>query len=432
MSKWVIVGGGMTGMALALAASAAGQQILVLEGAAETGGLTGTMPMHVGDTEVTVDRFYHVILESDTHVLALLDQLGMRDEVRWSSAPASVVANGVSYPATSFTDMARLPALSLPSRMLIGLSIGLSLLLPRFLADRLTARRWLTLTAGPSAYRNFWAPILRAKLGNQACQVAASFLVFTFRRLVSARLSGAGDRFGVLPGGYAEVLRRMEQKITGCGGEVRTGATVVEIVTTGQSAEGRIRITLADGTQIFCDEVFVTTPGPITSGMLPQLTADEHDRLTAAPHLGVICGVFLVRRPPNDSYITYLVDDADLTGVIGMHALLPADETGGAALLQLPRYCASDDEWFELSDEQIRDRLLAELARCLPDYRPEVIDWAISRAPHVVPLPLPRAREPLPHQTSLPGVHVVSTAQNTSGTLNVETSLRQAETAVAG
>lgn len=76
--------------------------------------------------------------------------------------------------------------------------------------------------------------------------------------------------------------------------------------------------------------------------------------------------------------------------------------------------------------------MLSDLARCLPDYRPEVIDWAISRAPHVVPLPLPRAREPLPHQTSLPGVHVVSTAQNTSGTLNVETSLHQAEAAVTG
>ena len=432
MSTWVVVGGGATGLALARAGLDAGQRVLLLEQKHEIGGLTSSIDLQADDIPVGVDRFYHVILESDSQVLKLLDRVGMRERVRWASAPASIIANATRYPATNLIDMARLPALALPTRALIGLSIAFSLLLPGFIANRITAQRWLIATAGRNAYRNFWAPILRAKLGNQASRVSAAFLVSTFRRLVRARLSGAGDRFGVLPGGYAEVFCRIRQQIIDRGGELRTDAEVSAIAgVTGSGTGGRICITLANGEQLHCDDVFVTAPGPSASALLPQLTADEHHRLTSAPYLGVLCGVFLVRRPPTDSYITYLVDDIDLTGVIGMHALLPANLTGGAALIYLPRYCASDDDWFSLSDDQVRDRLLTELGRCLPDYQPDVLDWAISRAPHVVPLPLPHTCKPLPYRTSVPGVHVVSTAQNTSGTLNVETSLRQAAVAVA-
>ena len=48
-----------------------------------------------------------------------------------------------------------------------------------------------------------------------------------------------------------------------------------------------------------------------------------------------------------------------------------------------------------------------------------------------MPLPLPGAGKPLAYQTSVPGIHVVSTAQNTTGTLNVEGSLAMANEAMA-
>ncbi|MEL4505631.1 FAD-dependent oxidoreductase [Luteococcus sp. H138] len=426
--NWIVIGGGATGAALALAGCRASHRVTLVDRFPALGGLTATERFTVNGSSFDVDRFYHVILESDERVLALLDELGLKDSVRWTSAPAEIIAGGTRYPASSLVDMAKLPMLKFADRARIGASIAASLALPMRLANRMTAVSWLGRTAGRSALDAFWWPILRAKLGTQADQVSATFMVSTFRRLVQARLKGAGDRFGVLPHGYGPVFAAMQQRVQELGGEIRTGVGVAAIESL---PEGGLRVALDDGNSLQADRVFVTTPGPVTSTLLPQLTDAERSQLTSAPYLGVVCGSFLLESPPNDCYITYLVDDVELTGVIGMHALLPAEQTGGASLVYLPHYCAPNDEWFNLSDDQVRERMLAGLRKAFPDFEPRILASSINRAPHVVPLPVPGASAPMPFQTSIPGVHVVGTVQNTTGTLNVEASLDLVERALA-
>lgn len=429
MENWIVIGGGATGSQLAHRGARQGHRVTLLDKDPTLGGLTATEPFTVNGESFEVDRFYHVILESDERVLALLAELGLKDTVRWTSAPAEIIANGTRYPATSLVDMAKLPMLKFADRARIGASIAASLALPMPLANRMTSVAWLGRTAGQSALQAFWWPILRAKLGTQADQVSATFMVSTFRRLVQARLKGAGDRFGVLPHGYGPVFAAMRSTVEELGGEVRTGAGVTAI---DPLPEGGVRVSLDDGTTLQGDRVFVTTPGPITSKLLPTLTDTERSQLTSAPYLGVVCGSFLLETPPNDCYITYLVDDVELTGVIGMHALLPASQTGGASLVYLPHYCAPDDEWFSLSDDEVRARMLAGLRKAFPDYEPRILASSINRAPYVVPLPVPGAGAPMAFQSSIPGVHVVGTAQNTTGTLNVEASLEMVEQALDG
>ncbi|MEL4357783.1 MULTISPECIES: FAD-dependent oxidoreductase [unclassified Luteococcus] len=419
----IVIGGGATGGLLALRSAQAGHRVTLIDPNPTLGGLTATERFTVNGQSFDVDRFYHVILESDERVLALLDELGLTDTVGWTSAPAEIIARSVRYPATSLVDMVRLPMLKATDRARIGASIAASLALPMPLANRMTSVEWLRRTAGGSALESFWWPILRAKLGTQADRVSAAFLVGTFRRLVRAKLKGSGDRFGVLPNGYGPVFDALATRIGELGGEIRTTMSVERVV---READG-LTVQLNDGSSLQADRVFVTTPGPVTARLLPQLTAAERAQLTAAPYLGVVCGSFLLEQPPNDSYITYLVDDVQLTGVIGMHALLPPEHTGGASLVYLPHYCSPDDEWFALTDDQVRDRMLAGLRQAFPDFEPTVLASSINRARHVVPLPVPGAESPLPFQTSIQGVTVVCTAQSTSGTLNVESSLDLAE-----
>lgn len=425
--EWIVIGGGATGATIALRGTQAGHHVTLVDRAPTTGGLTATETLDVNGTPVEVDRFYHVVLEADERVLSLLDELGLKDTIRWTSAPAEIVANQKRYPATSIVQMAMLPMLELVDRARIGASVAASIALPMKLANRTTSARWLRRTAGDSAMDAFWTPILRAKLGTQADRVSATFVVSTFRRLVKAMLDQKGNRFGVLPTGYAPVFQAMLDRVTAGGGAVRTGVAASRVEAL---PEGSVRVTLDDGQVLTGDRVFVTTAGPITAKIVDGLTDAEKHQLTDAPYLGVVCGSFLVETPPNDCYITYLVDDVQLTGVIGMHALLPAEQTGGASLVYLPHYCAPDDAWFDLSDDEVRERMLDGVRQAFGDYEPAVVASSINRARHVVPLPVPGAGEPLPFTTSVPGVHVVSTAQNTTGTLNVEGSLEMAEEAL--
>lgn len=432
MERWIIVGGGAMGNYLGLQGTARGHAVTLVEERPDVGGLTRTDTFDVNGTAVTVDSFYHVILESDERLRKLLNELDLERTVRWTSAPAEIVSAGKGYPATSIVQMATLPMLKLTDRARIGASVAACLALPMKLANKLTAVRWLGATAGKSALRAFWWPMLRAKLGTQADQVAASFMVSTIRRLIQARFKGAGDRFGVLPGGYKPVFEAMAHRFTEQGGQIRTGQAVTSVESRVQ-AGGRpeVTVTLADGSTLTGDRVFVTAPGPAAARILPQLTPTERHQLTEAPYLGVVCATLLLDQPPNDSYITYLVDDVGLTGVIGMHALLPPELTGGAYLVYLPHYCAVDDSWFDESDDVLTERFLAALGQCFPHKTFQVRASKINRARHVVPLPLPDATPPLPFTTSIPGVHVVSAAQNTTGTLNVEGTLTMADQALS-
>ena len=52
--------------------------VTVIEGAAATGGLAA--PQSIGG--FTWDRFYHVILMSDSNLRALLGELGLADRLR--------------------------------------------------------------------------------------------------------------------------------------------------------------------------------------------------------------------------------------------------------------------------------------------------------------------------------------------------------------
>lgn len=417
---------------LALQGLERGHSVTLVEERPDLGGLTRTDTFDVNGTDVIVDSFYHVILESDERLRKLLGDLGLEGTIRWTSAPAEIVSAGQGYPASSIGQMATLPALKLSDRARIGASIAASLALPMKLANRMTAVRWLGATAGRSALQAFWWPMLRAKLGTQADQVASSFMVATFRRLIQARLKGAGDRFGVLPGGYRPVFDAMAHRFVEQGGEIHTGQAVTTVESHSPVA-GRpeVTATLADGSTLTADRVFVTAPGPAAAKIVPQLTPVEQRQLIDAPYLGVVCATFLLDQPPNDSYITYLVDDVGLTGVIGMHALLPPQYTGGAYLVYLPHYCAVDDSWFDDSDEVLTQRFLTALGDCFPHKTFTVLASKINRARHVVPLPLPNATPPLPFTTSIPGVYVVSAAQNTTGTLNVEATLTMADSALS-
>lgn len=425
--QWVVIGGGLLGLIAAESGARAGHEVVLLEAAPDLGGLTAGVELHTAEgATATVDRFYHVILESDRRVRALLDQLGLADRVRWTSAPAIVASAGEQYPASALTELAALPVLRTSDRVRTAASIAASLLLPLGVARRLKAEPWLRGVAGRRATEAFWGPILRAKLGTSAPEVSADFLVATFRRLVQARLKGAGDRFGVLPGGYAPIIAALGRQARAHGVTVRTATPVRRVTAT---AHG-VRVHTAAGDELAADRVIVTTPGPIAAAMLPELTAAERHALTGAPSLGVICGAYLVEEPPNPAYITYLVDDVGITGVIGMHALLPREATAGRALVYVPRYCAPDDPWFEFSDDELDTRLRTAVTAALPGTMQQVAACAISRARHVVPLPTPAAPRPLPVRTSLPGVYVVSGAQNTSGTANVEQTLEFAAPAL--
>ena len=75
-----IIGGGPMGLALAYRLSGKGHAVTVFEREKQLGGLA----TYHDYGPFFWDRFYHVILPSDTHLISFLKDIGLGDQIRWS------------------------------------------------------------------------------------------------------------------------------------------------------------------------------------------------------------------------------------------------------------------------------------------------------------------------------------------------------------
>ncbi len=120
------------------------------------------------------------------------------------------------------------------------------------------------------------------------------------------------------------------------------------------------------------------------------------------------------------------------TAVIEMSALVDRSQFGGKALIYLPKYVASNDPAFGMTDEEIRQSFIAALEKMYPGFHAsDVLSFQVSRVRQVFALPVLNYSRRLPSMcTSVPGVHIVNSAHIVNGTLNVNETVQLAEHAV--
>src|SRR5262249_50655242 len=87
------LGGGDAGLASAHFLAKAGHRPVILEASGQLGGLGAHFEHH----GVTLDRYYHVILDSDAELIGLIGELGLADELHWSETGMGFLVDGRLY-----------------------------------------------------------------------------------------------------------------------------------------------------------------------------------------------------------------------------------------------------------------------------------------------------------------------------------------------
>ena len=420
--RWAVVGGGMLGLTLAHRLAQAGQQVTLVEAAPHVGGLASAWSL--GD--VVWDRHYHVTLLSDSYTRGVLGDLGLEDELRWVETKTGYYADGRLSSVSDTIDFLRLPTLSPLDKVRLGATIvaGSHMTNWRRLEHEPVAD-WLTRWSGRGTYERFWLPLLRAKLGESAHDASAAFLWATIQRLYAARRTGLKkEMFGYVPGGYARVLERFAELLRAEGVTLELGRAVHSIVRDGDE------LLVGTGDEpLRVDEVVVTATPRVAARICTGLTAGEVGRLERVRYQGIVCASVLLRRPLSPYYLTYITDDAPFTAVVEMTAFVDPAELGGHTLVYLPKYVAPDDPLFAADDTEVADRFLPALRQMHPDLdADDVLAFRVSRVREVFPVPTLGYSEHVPPMaTTVPGLHLVSSAQIVNGTLNVNETVQLAE-----
>ncbi|MBC5798938.1 MAG: NAD(P)/FAD-dependent oxidoreductase [Candidatus Eremiobacteraeota bacterium] len=425
-----IVGGGVLGLTLALRLAQRGERVTVFERAPNFGGLASAWTLG----GVTWDRHYHVTLFSDAHTRALLRDLGLEDDLRWTTVGTGFYTDGRFYPMNNALDFLRFPPLGLLDKMRLGYTIAAgSRIQDGTPLEDIPVEDWLVRRCGRKTFEKIWRPLLLAKLGERYRDASAAFIWAIIVRLYAARRSGLGaERFGYVPGGYARILTTLEARLRQHGVELVAGAEVTSV--RGQPGGDGIAITLAAGPPRTFERAVLTTPAPVAASLAPDLSVDERTRLTSKIYGGIICASLLLDHPLGPYYVTNLTDEwVPFSAVIDMSNVVDRTQWNGGALVYLPKYVRPDDPLFEEDDAAVEARFLSALERMYPNFsRERVQAFRISRVRHVFPIATLRYSQQLPPiATSVPGLLLLDSAHIINGTLNVNETLALVERGLA-
>ncbi len=219
-------------------------------------------------------------------------------------------------------------------------------------------------------------------------------------------------------------------------GRVRTslfsilGATVESVAARGGT---EVSLRLDDGTETEFDRAVLTIPSATAVQICPDLTTHEKELLVGTEYQGIVCASLLLNRALGGYYITNITDPwVPYTAVIEMSAFVDSGEFGEKSLVYLPKYLASDDDSFGISDDEWKRRFLEALMRMYPFLEEsDVLCFNLSRERFVYALPtLGYSNRLPPRKTSIQGVWIINSSHIVNGTLNVNEAVKLAEASV--
>ncbi|MGA2531536.1 MAG: FAD-dependent oxidoreductase [Candidatus Aminicenantales bacterium] len=412
-----VVGGGLLGMALSLRLAESGLDVTLMETSENTGGVAASCAM--GDYRW--DRFYHVILLSDSHLLSLLDELGLKDRLSWGVTKTGYCADGKLYSISNLVEYLLFPPLNILDKFRLGWTIFYGSKIKNWRRlERITAVDWLKRHSGRATFDKMWLPLLKSKLGADYGLASASFIWAHISRLYAARRTGLKkEMFGYVDGGYQTIIDALQRSLDDRGVTTLAGTRVHKVKDEGP----RVTIETGRGESRHFDKVVLTVPCTRILELCPQLSVQETARLKSVVHQDLLCAALILKKPLSDFYITNIAEGSiPFTGIIEMTALVDRANFGGHSLVYLPRYLTKGDPLFQKDDEAVKDIFLSSLRIMYPDLgSDDLVASCISRIVDFPVIPTLDYYEKSfpPSATSMRNVFIANSAQIPNGTNNV-------------
>ena len=426
--KWAIVGGGMLGMTLAHRLASNDNEVSLIEAGKNVGGLASAWKLD----EIVWDKFYHVILLSDTHLLKILKEIGLEKELNWVETKTGFYTDGKLYSMSNSLEFLKFPPLNLIDKIRLGFTIFYASKIKSWeKLEQISVENWLKKLSGKNTFQKIWLPLLRAKLGENYKKTSAAFIWATIQRMYAARRSGLKkEMFGYVSGGYARILEKFKDTLIDESVKIKTEHAVKKI----ESIEnGKVLIQYVNNEEEIFDNVIVTASSPIAKKICPQLSSDEKSKMDSIQYLGVICASIILKKPISNYYVTNITElDIPFTGIIEMSALVDKKHFNGNSLIYLPKYISPEDEWFNYSDTDIEEIFLKKLLKMYPKISVnDILSFKVSRAKYVFALSTINYSQNLsPIDTSIKGIYIVNSSHIVNGTLNVNETVQLAERAM--
>jgi protoporphyrinogen oxidase len=407
-SRVAVIGGGITGLTVALRLAQQGHQVTLWERGERLGGQANAFPV----AGTAIERFYHHLFQSDREIVALAEEIGIGDRLLWLPSNVGYFADGRIWPLNGALDLLKLRFLPLRDRLRVGLVTAYLQRVrdwKRF--ESVTAASWLRRALGSRAYDRTFGAQLRAKFGRYHDQVAMVwFWGKIWLRTTSRRSPLEGERLGYFQGSFNVLIDALACAARAAGAELVTGDGPNEL----RPRDGGGWNVLLDSEVIAADAVVVTTPSPVLARLVPDLPQSYREKLGGLEYEAAVVALLQLSHPLSDIYWLNVADeDLPFTGVIEHTNFVSPKEYGGKRFVYLSKYLEPDHPYFTMPDEELIDAYVPFLKRINPEFSRSWIEqaWVFRERSAQPIIPLNYSARIPDHHTGLPGLYLANTTQ---------------------
>ena len=407
-----IIGGGYAGLTAAYELQKRGHAVTVLEKYGRWGGQAATLPL----LGTCIEYFYHHLFGSDTHILGLMDELGIGDRLRWIESRVGWYYAGQIYDFVTPFDLLRFKPLHPLNRIRLGL---MYLYLQRVndwrRLEQITARDWILRTMGQEIYDRVWGPLLRGKFGDLADQVSMTWLWGKIKvRGSSRRGATAKEKLAYPLGSFETITQALVERLRAGGADLRLNQEVIGL-TTAPDDPRRVTGVVTRRETLPFDAVIATVPGYTLLQIAPPTLDESYAALLRAVRYQAAVVLLLVSRQSLSRI--YWMNIADRTmpfvGVIEHTNYVPPGEYQGRHLIYVSNYLERDDPRYQMQAGELFDLYAPHLKRINPAFDAGWIEQRfLFRAEAGQPVITCGYSQRIPdHRTPFQGLYLANTLQ---------------------
>lgn len=372
-----VLGAGPMGLAVAYQLARDGHAPVVFEADDRVGGMTAAFDFN----GLTIERYYHFHCISDHAFLAMLDELGLADRMRWVETKMGYWYQNRLQPWGNPIALLTFRGLGFIAKVRYGLHAFLCTKRNDWRPlDDVEATGWIRRWVGAEAYEVLWRKLFEYKFYEYADNLSAAWIWSRIRRIGRSRYNLFKEKLGYLEGGSETLLQAMRADIEQHGGEFRLRCPVSKVVI----AQGRVTGVEVAGRIEFFDKVVSTIPLPYVPRVMPDLPPEVLQKFRAVKNIAVVCVIVKLRQALTENFWLNTNDpEMDIPGLVEYTNLRPLDHH----VVYVPFYIPGEHPKFAEPDQAFLDKVRRYLKKINPALTDaDFIDMRASRYRYAQPI----------------------------------------------
>ena len=346
-----IVGGGITGLVAGYRLLQQGYLVTIFEKSDSLGGLLGGFKIE----GTNLEKAYHHIFKSDKEIIALIEELGLGQKLKWYESKTALYYDKKIYPFAGAIDLLRFKPLNLIDKLRLGLvKIYLEKENNWQKFENVLAHKWMKKWCGDNSYKVVWEPLLKGKFSNRYQDISMAWMWARIHTRGNSSEKGR-EYLGYMEGGFQLIIDELEKRIKKLGGRIETGEEILDF----RNLEKEY------------DKIISTAP------------------LENVDYLGVVTVIFSSNQDLSKFYWHNINDiDSPFLAFIQHTNLMGTENYGGKNIYYLGTYLPQNHKYFTCKDNLVEKDFFGYLKKIFPEFNEKEIEekfiFKFKYAQHIV------------------------------------------------